>query len=115
MRSMPPLILALALFAAGCSETPLSPTSLADGVGVTEPSSTTKLRWDLVAPGCTPRTPPSSIPDSAAARLTREPDGSITASWWDYTLPGGGTGLLYARFVLSGAEWSLCFWDTAGV
>jgi hypothetical protein len=67
-----------------------------------------------VAPGCTPRTPPSPIPDSTAARVIQEPDGSIFASW-DYTFPGGGTRLLYARFVLSDTNWSLRFWDTASV
>jgi hypothetical protein len=113
VKSPLPLILGLALVA-GCSDSPVSPTALDGGAGVTEPSRPLTLRWDLVAPNCSPRTPPSPLPEAISARVNHEPDGSIQASW-DYTFPEGGTGLLYARFVRSGNEWALCFWDTASV
>jgi hypothetical protein len=112
VRSTLPLLLTLVLVTAGCSESMLSPSPIEDGDGA---PAAPKLRWDRVAPGCSPRTPPSPIPDVASARVTHEADGSITVSWLNYPFPQGGTGLLYARFVQSGAEWALCFWDTAGV
>ena len=111
MRSTLPFVLGFALCAVGCSETPLSPTEVGRGSAA---ATAPRLRWDLVAPGCTPRTPPSPIPETASARVSQEADGSIRASW-DHVFPGGGTGLLYAKFVPSGTEWLLCFWDTASV
>lgn len=75
--------------AAGCAQTPTSPTTVGASAGL--------LRWDVVAPGCGATSAPSPKPDIASARLRTEPDGSMAASW-NYEVAGRPV-LLRAHFV----------------
>ena len=104
------LILFVALIAAGCSSnSPTAPSATPQpGPGVS-----TTLRWDIQAPSCQSAVKPNPLPDPTSARMTNEPDGSITASY-PYTLAGRSV-LLYANFVPVNGVWAVCSWDTADV
>ena len=98
-------LICAAILAAGCAQTPTSPTTTGASAGL--------LRWDVVAPGCAATSAPTPKPDLTAATLRQEPDGSMTASW-PYEV-GGRPVLLYARFVEFGGVWGMCSWDTSDV
>ena len=103
------LILFVALTAAGCSNSPTSPTAVTQpGPGVS-----TTLRWDIQAPACQSHAAPNPLPDPSTAKMTTGEDGSITASY-PYTLQGRSV-LLYGNFVPVNGVWALCSWDTADV
>ena len=103
------LILLVALISAGCSkDMPASPTAATPQPG---PGVSTTLRWDIQAPACQSTVAPSPLPDPSSARMTTEPNGSITASY-PYTKNGRPV-LLYANFVAVNGAWAMCSWDTA--
>lgn len=108
---MKSLILCAALLMTGCSEMPTAPSSN-PSPPTPPPSSSTTLRWDIAAPGCTPAPPPSPLPDPSEAQLTPGREGVIVATW-RRELPSGAQGLLIARFVESGGMLLLCSWDTS--
>jgi hypothetical protein len=89
---------------------PTAPTAATPQPG---PGVSTVLRWDIKAPACQSTSAPNPLPDPSSARMTNEPDGSITASY-PYTLNGRSV-LLYANFVPVNGAWAVCSWDTADV
>jgi hypothetical protein len=98
-------LICAAILAAGCSQTPTSPTTTSASAGL--------LRWDVVAPGCDAASAPTPTPDVTTAKLRQEADGSMTARW-DYEVKGRPV-LLTARFVAIGGVWGMCSWDTSDV
>lgn len=121
------IIPAALVFAAGCSGSPTSPSALVqspvaearsvaspgDGAPAGDTNGTPALRWDVVAPGCTPRPAPSPVPDPNDARLSQGPNGMTTASWW--WMSAGREVLLVASFVDHEGLLKLCSWDTSDV
>ena len=98
-------LICAAFLAAGCAQTPTSPTTVGASAGL--------LRWDVVAPGCAATSAPSPKPDVASARVQQEADGSMTARW-NYEVAGRPV-VLQARFVEVGGVWAMCSWDTSDV
>jgi hypothetical protein len=98
-------LICAAFLAAGCAQTPTSPTTTGASAGL--------LRWDVVAPGCGATSAPTPTPDVTTARMRQEADGSMTASW-NYELKGRPV-LLIAHFVEVGGVWGMCSWDTSDV
>lgn len=98
-------LICAAILAAGCAQTPTSPTTTGASAGL--------LRWDVTAPGCAATSAPMPRPDVASARLRAEPDGSMTAVW-NYEVAGRPV-LLHARFVEVSGVWGMCSWDTSDV
>lgn len=89
---------------------PTGPTPVADAPANQAPT----LRWDRVAAGCTPRTPPSPTPAQADANIEKLGESRIAASW-PTTMPDGTATILHAQFVLNGNDYELCTWDYADV
>ena len=105
------LTLCTALFIAACANSPTAPTPIATPPPASSPStSLANLRWDVTAPGCPVKAPPSPIPDPAQARLEPGPHGTIIAYWTDYRL-----GVLQATLVERDAELLVCDWDVADI
>lgn len=109
------LIAATLLVAAGCSNSPTSPTPVTTVtppvVVVTPTTDRTTLHWEIMAPGCAPLLAPSPLPDSNLADRINLADGSLSVSW-NYRTRGLNS-LLYARFVEGSGTMNLCTWDTA--
>lgn len=100
------LICALFVIAAGCSNSPTSPTQASAATG--------PLRWDVMSASCAPVAPPAPLPDvSTASVRIEEDDARLTASW-PYSLNGRSV-TLYGTFVRENGAWALCSWDTADV
>ena len=99
------LICALFVIAAGCSNSPTSPTPASAAAG--------PLRWDLMSASCAPMAPPSPLPEVGSASVQIEENGRLTASW-PYSRNGRSV-TLYGHFVRENGEWALCSWDTADV
>lgn len=119
MRRSPFSILAVTAMLAmvtACSESPLSPSSAVSGPFDAQRtalySDGLPLRWDLVAPGCSPSTPPSPLPDSDMARVHSH-DPGVKVATWDWSYPAGRPAMLQAQFVRTGEIWALCYWDTS--
>lgn len=132
------IFLAAAMFATGCSGSPTSPTPVAearvsesrasqspvggapdDGVpggvpGGGAPSEGTPsrpaIRWDVIAPGCSPQPAPSPLPDPHAATLA--PANGMTSATWPWTSAGRSV-LLIAYFIEDDGMLKLCSWDTS--
>ena len=98
-------LICAAFLAAGCGQTPTSPTQVVASAG--------QLRWDVVAPGCGATSAPTPTPNVSAAKVRQEADGSMSATW-DYEVKGRPM-LLTARFVEFGGVWGMCSWDTSDV
>ena len=106
MRTLLPL--AAALFAVNCSGSPTAPTAIPTQGSAASSAPLANLRWDVVAPGCTPKSPPSPLPDPEQARLEPGPHGTIVAFWPSYR-----TGLLHATLVESEQLLLVCDWEIA--
>lgn len=104
------LLCAMLIAAAACNELPLEPSPVASEAR--EALGVTFLRWDRAAPGCSPQTPPSPLPNAASAHIERISDDVVTASW-PHTMSAGRPVILHARFVRIGEEMLLCYWDYA--
>ncbi|MCC7176990.1 MAG: hypothetical protein IT177_01225 [Acidobacteria bacterium] len=121
------IIPAALVLAAGCSGSPTSPSALVqspvaearsvaspgEGAPAGDTNGTPALRWDVVAPGCTPRPVPSPLPDPTDARLSPGPNG-MTAASWSWTSAGRDV-LLIAYFIEHDGMLKLCSWDTSDV
>ncbi len=129
------ILLTAAMFAAGCSGSPTSPTPVAearvsesrasqspvggapdDGApGGEAPSEGTPsrpaIRWDVIAPGCSPPPAPSPLPDPNAATFAPARNG-MTSATWPWTSAGRSV-LLIAYFIEDDGMLKLCSWDTS--
>jgi hypothetical protein len=124
------ILLTAAMFAAGCSGSPTSPTPVAearvsesrasqspvggapdDGAPGGGTPSRPAIRWDVIAPGCSPQPAPSPLPDPNAAILSPEANG-LTSATWQWTSAGRPV-LLIAYFMEDGGMLKLCSWDTS--
>ena len=103
-------LVCLTLCAAGCSDTPTSPTVVSTPAVPPAVSSQT-LRWDVIATGCAATRAPVPLPDPNTGNLTKLADGSISGSW-PYRSRGTSV-LLYARFIDDAGLLALCTWDIA--
>ena len=103
------LPIAAALLSVNCSNSPTAPTPV-----TAEPSSATtalsSLRWDVIAPGCPVKSPPSPIPDPMQGRLEPGPHGTIVAFWPTYRM-----GILHATLVEQGSQLLVCDWEIADI
>jgi hypothetical protein len=100
------LVSACALVAAiACSDSPTAPTREVD--------LASQLSWRVLATSCGVSAAPSPQPEFSAARLTTQPDGSLTASW-PY-VQNGREMILHARLIRENGAWAVCSWDTADV
>ena len=129
------ILLVAVVFVVGCSGSPTSPSLVAEarasesrasespvggapaegapGGGAPSEGTGPAIRWDVIAPGCSPRRAPSPIPDPNAATLSPGPSGMTTATWpWT---SAGRSVLLIAYFVESDGMLKLCTWDSSDI
>ena len=105
MRTMLPL--AAALLAVNCSTSPTAPSPVREDPTASA-APLANLRWDVMAPGCTPKSPPSPLPDPQQARLEPGPHGTIVAFWPSYR-----AGMLHATLVEQDQQLLVCDWEIA--
>jgi len=101
-----------ALLAVCCSNSPTAPTPVAAQPPSASAATLSNLRWDISAPGCPVKSPPSPIPNSAEARLEPGPHGTIVAYWPGYAIDSRRV-MLHATLVEQDAQLIVCDWDVA--
>ena len=100
-----------ALLAVCCSNSPTAPTPVTKEPSTASPALA-NLRWDVSAPGCPIKSPPSPIPNPSEARLEPGPHGTIVAFWPTYSFESRRV-ILQATLVEKDAQLLVCDWDVA--
>ena len=100
-----------ALLAVCCSNSLTAPTPVTPQASSASPALS-NLRWDVSAPGCPVKAPPSPIPNPSQARLEPGPHGTIVAYWTAYSMDSRQV-MLHATLVEQDAQLLVCDWDVA--
>jgi hypothetical protein len=100
-----------ALLTVCCSNTLTGPTPVTSEPSTASPALM-NLRWDVSAPGCPVKSPPSPLPNPAEARLEPGPHGTIVAYWPAYAMESRRV-TLHATLVETDAQLLVCDWDIA--